>query len=317
MLAAQGGKMRVNIVNIKKNILKKAMLTVLFVSISLASFRSVQADAVDMKSYITFGADLRSDEKKEVMELLSVSEADLENYEIDEVTNQEEYQYLGEYLEDSVIGKRALSSVKVEKGEDGSGIGIETHNITYCSRGMYCNALITAGVEDAMITVAGPFNISGTAALVGVMKSYTIMTGEEMDAGSMDAANNELVVTGELGAEHGAEKAADLVAVAKQKVITGDLSSKEDIEHAIDEAAEATDITLTEEQKNEVYHVLDKIKDLDIDSDALKEQAKDIYDRIEDLGIDMDSAKSFFGKIGDFFADLGEKIADFFSGLFS
>ncbi len=298
------------------NITKKAVLTVLLCSISLISFHNVQADAEDMKSYITFGADLRSGEKKEVMKLLDVSESDLENFEVDEITNQEEYQYLGDYLEDSVIGKRALSSVKVEKAEDGSGIGVVTHNITYCSRGMYCNALITAGVEDAMITVAGPFNISGTAALVGVMKSYSIMTGEEMDADSMDAANNELVVTGELGAKHGADKAADLVAAAKQKVITGDLSSKEDIENAINEAAEATDITLTEEEKDEVYSVLNKIKDLDIDSDALKEQAKDIYNRIKDLDIDMDSAKSFFEKIGDFFADLGEKIAGFFSGLF-
>ena len=37
---------------------------------------------------------------------------------------------------------------------------------------MYKNALVTAGIEDADIIVAGPKNISGTAALVGVFKAY-------------------------------------------------------------------------------------------------------------------------------------------------
>lgn len=297
--------------------IQRRIWTVLLLCSFLSPIAFAKADAVDMKSFIAFGADLRSDEKAKVMNLLGVTEADLANYEVVQITNQEEHQYLDSYLSKSIIGSRALSSVKVEKGEEGSGIGVDVYNITYCSSGMYCNALITAGVKDAMITVAGPFNISGTAALVGVMKAYSIMTGEEIDAKSADAANNELVVTGELGKEYGADKAADLVAAAKQKVIAGNLSSKEDIDQAIDEAAVATGISLTEGQKAQVYEVLNKIKDLDIDADSLKEQAKDIYNRIQDLGIDMDKAQGFFEQIGSFFSELGEKISSFFASLFS
>ena len=39
---------------------------------------------------------------------------------------------------------------------------------------MYENALTTAGVTDATVTVAGPFNITGTAALVGAMNAYEV-----------------------------------------------------------------------------------------------------------------------------------------------
>ena len=46
---------------------------------------------------------------------------------------------------------------------------------------MYANALATAGVEDVNVVVAGPFNVSGTAALVGALKAYSEMTGETVD----------------------------------------------------------------------------------------------------------------------------------------
>ena len=65
------------------------------------------------------------------------------------------------------------------------------------------------------MTVAGPFPISGTAALVGAMKAYGEMTGEGVDEASSDAATNELVATSELANDIGKEKAAQLVALLK------------------------------------------------------------------------------------------------------
>lgn len=300
-----------------KRWLKSAIVCMLLTALFFGQLTEVKADSVDMKSYIAFGADLTSSEKSKVMGLLGVTEADLANYEVVEITNQDEHDYLDGYLSENVIGSRALSSVKVERGAEGSGIGVDTENISYCSSGMYCNALLTAGVEDAMVTVAGPFKISGTAALVGVMKSYSIMTGEEIDSESADAATNELVVTGELGETVGADKAADFFALAKQKVIEGDLSSEEEINTAIDEAAASMNVSLTDAQKAKIAAALDKIKDLDLDADSLKDQVKDIYNNIKDMGIDVEGAQGFFEEVGSFFADLGEKISAFFSNLFS
>ena len=250
------------------------------------------------------------------MSLLGITEAELENYEVVEVTNAEEKEYLGDYLSAGVIGSRALSSVRVDKGEEGSGIGVETKNITYCTAGMYSNALITAGIEDADVIVAGPFNISGTAALVGAMKAYSAMTGQEFDKDAADAATNELVDTAELAKEIGSDDAEKLVALAKQKVIAGDLNSAADIEQAVEEAAESLDISLTDAQKQKLVDLLDKIKDLDIDVNSLKEQAKGMYEKIKDLGIEMEDAKNIFEKVASFFTELGNKISSFLENLF-
>ena len=122
------------------------------------------SDAAPEDVYVSFGADLKDDEKDKVMSLMGIEEEDLENYTVGEITNDDEHKYLGDYLDDSVIGTRALSSVVVVVGQEGDGIDVETKNISYCTPGMYTNALITAGIKDADVIVAGPFEITGTAA---------------------------------------------------------------------------------------------------------------------------------------------------------
>ena len=85
-----------------------------------------------------------------------------------------------------MIGTRALSSVTVEQKDDGNGVNVTTQNISYCTSGMYRNALITAGIKNADVKVAGPFKISGTAALVGVMKAYEEVTYYRPEGKKMD-----------------------------------------------------------------------------------------------------------------------------------
>ncbi len=119
----------------------------------------------DDRPYIALGADLSADERATVLSLLGVTEADLENYDVVTVTNDQEHEYLDSYISSDTIGSRALSSVVVMEAEEGSGITVTIKNISYCTEGMYENALATAGVEDAEVIVAGPFSISGTAAL--------------------------------------------------------------------------------------------------------------------------------------------------------
>lgn len=276
-----------------------------------------RADSVGVKPFIAFGADLTAKEKKEVLKQLGITEKQLADYDKIEVTNENEHEYLDEYLASSVIGTRALSSVMIEEADTGSGIEVETHNISFCTKEMYTNALVTAGIEDAKVTVAGPFPISGTAALVGAMKAYGIMTGEEVDSDKSDAATNELVVTGELGEAIGKEKAAQFVATLKNKVLDEDLSSAEDIGEALDETAKQFDVTLSGELKDKMISLMQKIQGLDLDLDSIKEQAKGVYDKIKDMGIDLDEAKGIFAKIADFFSGIWDAIISFFKGLFS
>lgn len=274
---------------------------------------NVKADAVTDADpsdvYVSFGADLKDDEKATVMDLLGITDEELESFTVGEITNDDEHKYLGDYLDSSVIGSRALSSVIVVIGKDGDGIDVETKNISYCTSGMYTNALITAGIENADVIVAGPFEITGTAALVGAMKAYAELTGEEISAESMDTAVNELVVTSQMAEEIDSENIEQLMAFVKAKVVEGGLDSDEAIGEAIDEGAEQLGITITEDEKQTIISLMKKIGDLDLDIDSMKQQAKDLFNKLEDMGIDKEQAKNFFQKIID-------AVVEFFKGLF-
>lgn len=255
----------------------------------------VSADAVEEKPYLSLGADLNKDQKKKVLELLDVDEDELDQYKVVTVTNKDEHKYLDDYLDSSVIGTRALSSVLIEKKDKGDGINVTTKNITYCTPGMYENALTTAGVTDATVTVAGPFNITGTAALVGAMNAYEDMTGKDISSESKDAATNELVVTSELAQQlDDSEKAEQFLALIKEKVLSDDVKTKSDINDIIDECGKDLDVTITDDQKAQIAELMQKINKLDLNVNDLKEQASKIYDKLSEMDIDT---QGIFAKI--------------------
>lgn len=259
----------------------------------------VKADAVE-KPFLSLGADLNKKEKAEVLRLLDVDENDLDDYMVVEITNKDEHDYLDDYLSASVIGSRALSSVLIQKTEKGSGIDVTTHNITYCTEGMYENALTTAGISDADVVVAGPFQITGTAALVGAMNAYEDMTGEKITKESKDAATNELVVTSGLASAIGdSEKAEQFVALIKEKVVSSDIKDKEDVEEVINDCEEKMEIELTEEQKQQLMELMEKINKLDLNVEDLKEQAANIYKELSKLNL---NTEGIFAKIQEFFS---------------
>lgn len=268
---------------------KRKIITLSAIMIAgLMTFQAnVLADAVEEKPYLSLGADLSKDQKSKVLELLDVDEKALDQYNIVTVTNADEHKYLDDYLDSSVIGTKALSSVLVEKRDKGEGIDVTTKNITYCTAGMYENALTTAGVTDATVTVAGPFNITGTAALVGAVNAYEDMTGEDISSESKDAATNELVVTSELADQfNDSDKAEQFLALIKEKVLSDDAKSESDINDIIDECSKDLDITVTDDQKAQIAELMQKINKLDLNVNDLKEQASKIYDKLSDMDID-------------------------------
>lgn len=261
------------------------------------------------RPYLSLGANLSEEQKYTVLQLLDINPEELSDYDMIYTTIDEEYQYLGDYLPAEKMGQKCLSSVLVVKREKGNGINITTKNISYCTIGMYKNALITAGISDADIIVAAPFPISGTGALVGVLKAYSVMTGEAISEKSMDTALNELVLTGDLADSMGDSKQVEeFIAYLKQQVVELDLSSEGDIRNAIEKAEKEFEITLSEEEVQQIIDLLKKIGSLDLDVDALVNQAKDLYDRITEIG----KSSGFFDKVADFF----RSIIDYIKGLF-
>ena len=293
--------------------------------LSLAAPTAALADATiededtSFDRYLAFGADLKKNERATVLSELGITEADIADYKTIQISNQEEHDYLGSYIDASVIGTRALSSVMVVKTEKDTGIHVETKNIGYCTPGMYCNALVTAGLTDANVTVVGPFNISGTSALVGAMKAYATMTGEKITEDIMDTATDELVTTAELGESMvDKERAAELIAAVKQKVFSEELTTGTDIRDAGEASARALNLNISDEDVENIVDMMEKVSKIDIDVDAITEQAKGIYDKLKDAGVDFSKVDTsgLFDKIGSFFAGIFEAIADFFTGLF-
>lgn len=291
--------------------IKKIFVFVLAILMAVTTF--ITPAYADSEQYLILGENLSDSEKATVLELLGVD--NIEHYNVAYITNAEEYEHLGNYLSSDIIGSRALSSALLTKEKEGHGISIETFNITYCTKEMYQNALITAGVKDISVKIAGPFKISGTAALVATIKSYEIMTGKTLDPDAIDAANNEIVVTQDLSDDIGAEKAAKLIAALKQEIAKmGDNYTKEDILKILEDLCAKLEITLTEENKQDILALMDKLSKIDIDEEALKEQAKEIYGKVKDYVIKLEE-QGVFEKIWDAIVTFFKSIFEIFKSV--
>lgn len=302
----------------KKGFFRRGMVLLLaaVMGMSVSAFAADGGNATQVTiadgdtPYISFGADLRADEKAKVLELFGLTEADLEKCNVNTVTNAEEHQYLDAYITNDHIGSRALSSVAVMKAKKGSGITVTTKNINYCTTSMYENALATAGVKDANVVVVGPFDMSGTAALIGAVKAYSGMTGEAVDTDVIDGAINEMVVTGEIGDETGkTDEIAGMVAYLKDQVGGKNLSDSE-LADAIDQASEKFNVSLTQDQIDQLKELLKKLQGLDLNWNNIRDQAENLYGKLKDMGLKVDTsaltqqAQGFFAKLIAFIKSL-------------
>ena len=304
----------------KKGFFRRGMVlllaAVMVMGMSVSAFAADGGNATQVTiadgdtPYISFGADLRADEKAKVLELFGLTEADLEKCNVNTVTNAEEHQYLDAYITNDHIGSRALSSVAVMKAKKGSGITVTTKNINYCTTSMYENALATAGVKDANVVVVGPFDMSGTAALIGAVKAYYGMTGEAVDTDVIDGAINEMVVTGEIGDETGkTDEIAGMIAYLKDQVGGKNLSDSE-LADAIDQASEKFNVSLTQDQIDQLKELLKKLQGLDLNWNNIRDQAENLYGKLKDMGLKVDTsaltqqAQGFFAKLIAFIKSL-------------
>lgn len=259
------------------------------------------------KPYLALGENLTDEQRATVLSLMGIDPSKLSDYDVLTVNNTEEHQYLDSYIDKSKIGTKSLSSVVIMQRKKGNGINISTYNISYCTVGMYKNALATAGIEDADIIVAGPFPLSGTAALVGIFKAYTEMTGDTVDEENIDAAVHELVITGQLenSGNNDPDEVENMIAYVKQAVVEHDMSNEADIRDAIDEGCDKFQVTLTEDEKNQIVQLMLKINDLNLNVDDLINAAQSIYDKFgNDAGFWsklLDTLSSILDKIGSIF----------------
>lgn len=261
----------------------------------------------DSHVVVTLGKDLDQAQKEQMIELFKVDEEDVT---IIEVNNTEEREYLEGLASEAQLGKQTLSSAYVELLEEGSGIDVVTYNISWVTKEMYANALVTAGVENAKIIAAAPFSVSGTGALTGVLKAFEQASGEIISEDQKKVANEEIVRLGELGDEVGQDKASELFRIVKEEIIEKGIKDPEEIKRIIVEIAGTLDINLNIEQIEKISELMEKITKLGLNTETIKNQLKDIGDKLDDTLKNNEEVKSLLQRILD-------AIKDFFSSLFN
>ena len=180
---------------------------------------------------------------------------------------------------------------------------------------MFINALVTAGIDNAKIIVAAPFEVSGTAALTGIYKAYEDISGQELDEIAKLVSTQELVITGELADEIGSYDAVTIVNEIKLILDETREMSDEEIKSEIEVIATQYGITLKDSQLDQLVTLCRALEKMN--SDELREKVEYVQNTIKRLaeaqekvsGI-AETVKSIVNSIGDFI----DKIISFFKG---
>jgi uncharacterized protein YpuA (DUF1002 family) len=249
------------------------------------------ADAVEGDTIVSLGENLTEQQKNDLLAELGVPE----NAQMITVSNQEEHDYLGEFIPKAQIGSRAISSASITMGAKDSGLDVRTNNITWVTDEMYINALTTAGVKDAAIRIAAPFDVSGTAALTGIMKAYEATTNKEIPEEIKKAANEEMVKTAQLGDSIGADNAAVLMGKVKEEIAKNEPKTEADLRALIEQVAAELGITLTDAELDRLVEFFNGLKAMDIDWNQVKEQLGEISTFLQ-----SEEGQSFLQRLQDF-----------------
>ena len=275
------------------------------------------ADSINEKlgvPIVVYGDTLTEAQKNEVRELLNVTDTSA----IDEytVTGQDIANYI-----DGDPNSRMFSSAKITREEKGTGLNIDIvtpDNITEVTSEMYANALLTAGVEDATVEVVSPVKVSGHSALTGIYKAYDV-EGEQLDKERMELANEELDVATDLANKEGMdkEKVSELLTEIKKDIAEKNPVTKEEVEQIVKEQLDKLEISLSDEDRQMLINLFEKMRDLNINFDQVKNQLEDIASKVKDKIDSLDLDDDFWDKVVNFFKDFFQLISNFFKGIFN
>ena len=289
----------------------KTMKRILCIILAVLMFASLCTAAYaddDVQARAVIGANLDENQIAAVYQLFNVKRGDVKEMT---VTNAEEREYLEGYVDESLIGTRSISCVYVELLAEGAGMDVTTSNITWCTPEMYISALATAGITDAKIVVAAPFEVSGTAALTGVYKAYEDLTGKKLDDLAKAVSTQELTITGELANEIGEMDSTSIVNDLKMMLDETAQMTDQEIREQIIQIAATYNVNLTDNQINQLISLCRSLEGLD--ADALKSRVEEVQNTLKKVSdaktqvigfVDrvkkvVTSIKSFFEKIGD------------------
>ncbi|WP_371264603.1 DUF1002 domain-containing protein [Paenibacillus sp. PDC88] len=269
---------------------------------------AASADAVEGDIIVILGEDLTAAQKEQVLADLDAP-ADAMTIQ---VTNEEEHKYLGSHMSKAQIGSKALSSAKIVIGKPGSGVSATSNHINWVTNDMYLNAMITAGVKDAHVSITAPFDVSGTAALTGIIKAYETTTDTQIPEEQKQVANEEIVKTAQLSDSIGAEETTTLMTNIKEELAQNQPETREEMQTMIVNIANNLNITIPEAQLNGLVDLFMNMKDANINWNAVGDQLEQAKQQFTDF-IESEQGQGILAAIKDFFVGLIEIIKGWFS----
>ena len=284
-----------------KKIISMALVACALISMTSA-FAIVKGDA-----RAVMGANITAEQKTAVYKSFGIDEGSVTELT---VSNDEERKYLDGLVDESIIGTKSISCVYIEVLGEGEGLDVSVSNINWCTKEMYANALVTAGISDAKLIVTSPVaGISGTAALTGVYKAYEDITGQQLDEIAKLAGTQELVVTSELADQIGSYDAVVIVNELKKVLAETVNMTDDEVKAQIKSIAAENNIAVSDGQVNQLLSLCRSLEKLDPDQLKAKvEQMQDTVkklagaqEKIQEIG---ESMKTFFENVGKFFAKL-------------
>ena len=285
--------------------MKKLISALLAVCLLAGAVPALAVDAGEARAVL--GANLTDEQIADVYKNFGISRGDVTELR---VTNADERKYLSGYVDDSVIGTNSISCVYIEVLDEGEGLDVTTSNINWCTSQMYVSALATAGITDAKIIVAAPFEVSGTAALTGVYMAYEDITGEELDETAKLVSTQELTLTAELADKIGSYDSVEIV--NELKLLLGETRSMTDEQLRAEIVSIASDlgVTLTDTQINQLISLCRSLEKLN--PDELKAKVESVQNTIAKLGQAKETVSNFLTGV----KNVWNSIVDFFKNIF-
>ncbi|WP_340371674.1 DUF1002 domain-containing protein [Peribacillus sp. FSL E2-0218] len=266
------------------------------------------ADAAVGEMIVTLGENLSNEQKNMILSEMKAPK----DVEVLTVTNAEEHEYLGDYIASRLIGTKAISSSAITLEEKGTGLKLESKNINWVTDEMYINALATAGVKDATVYVTAPIPVSGTAALTGVIKAYELSSDKKIPEDVKQAANEEMVKTAKLGDEIGTEEASALVTKIKENMAENPPANTEEVRNVVESSAKELGISLNDAQIQSLIDLFNKLKELNIDWNAVGDQLTAAKDKLSQF-LESEEGQSFLDKLKEVFSSLIDAIKSLFN----
>lgn len=287
--------------------MKKIISLILIAALCMGLFANAAlADDESGEQRVVIGANLDEEQRSKIYKDFGLNIGDVKEIE---VTNAEEREYLEGLVPDKKIGTVALSCVFLTVLEEGNGLDITTNNINWCSKEMYINALLTAGITDAKVVISAPFPVSGTAALTGIYKAYEDITGEKLQPEAKTAGTEELVVTGELADMLGNADATELVGRLKEVLNQTINMNDDEVRAEIKAIAKEMNIEVSDGQVESLLSLIRSLEKLDVKD--LEKKINDFKNTVNALNKTekffsnvFESVKGFFKSVGDFFSNL-------------